>query len=88
MFYISRVLSDIVRKNRKDIKTQSVFYIHRVMFDYVKHNRTTRSRTENIVFFIKKSDFYKMKKYFFEKMKNYVFHVKSFYNNSLLFLMS
>lgn len=58
------------------------------MFDIVRNNRTTRSRTENIVFFIKKSDFYKMKNYFFEKMKNYVFHVKSFYNNSLLIWMS
>ena len=29
-----------------------------------------------------------MKKYFFEKMKNYVFHVKSFYNKSLLKLLS
>jgi len=77
---------DIVKHNRKDIKL--MFYVSRVLSDIVRKNRTTRTCTENIVFFIKNSDFYKMKKYFFEKMKNYVFHVKLFYDNSLIKMMS
>lgn len=43
------IMFDIVQNNRKDIK-YFVFYIHRVILNVVQNNRTTRSRTENIVF--------------------------------------
>ena len=49
MIYVSGVMFDYVKNNRKDIKYK-VFYISRVLSDYVRKNRTTRSHTVIIVF--------------------------------------